>query len=208
MTAESVLIDAIDGVMLEAELQVPEHRWAAATIAHPHPQYGGDMHNNVVDALYRALPAAGIAALRFNFRGVGGSEGTHDGGDAERLDLAAALELAAQFTGDGPLVAVGYSFGARVTLSVTDVRLSGWCAVAPPLAMASPAPIAAKDHRPKRLLCAEHDQFTAAADAADLVRDWSSTTIVPIPQADHFLRGQTSFVADECVAFIRSLAND
>jgi alpha/beta superfamily hydrolase len=205
MTAESVLIDAIDGVMLEAELQVPETRWAAAAIAHPHPQYGGDMHNNVVDALYRALPAAGIAALRFNFRGVGGSEGEHDGGVAERLDLAAAIELAAQFTNDGPLVAIGYSFGALVALGVTDVRLSGWCAVAPPLAMASTPPIAATDHRPKRLLCAEHDQFTPSSAATDLVSDWSSTTIVTIPQADHFLRGQTKFVAEECVAFIQAL---
>jgi alpha/beta superfamily hydrolase len=206
MTAESVLIDALDGVMLEAELKVPDDRWAAVAIAHPHPQYGGDMHNNVVDALYRALPAAGIAALRFNFRGVGGSEGVHDGGDAERLDLAAALELAAAFTADGPLVAIGYSFGALVTLSVADVRLAGWCAVAPPLAVASSAPIAASDHRPKRLLCAEHDQFTNAAAAVDLVRDWSSTTVVPIAQGDHFLQGQTGFVADECIAFVRSLA--
>jgi alpha/beta superfamily hydrolase len=206
MTAESVLIDAIDGVMLEAELQVPETRWAAVAIAHPHPQYGGDMHNNVVDALYQALPAAGIATLRFNFRGVGASEGVHDGGDAERLDLAAAIDLAAQFTGDGPLVAVGYSFGARVALGVVDARLSGWCAVAPPLTMASTPLIAATDHRPKRLLCAEHDQFTPAADAADLVKDWSATTIVTIPQADHFLRGQTGFVVDECIAFLRELS--
>jgi alpha/beta superfamily hydrolase len=206
MTAESVLIDAIDGVMLEAELQVPEPRWAAVAIAHPHPQYGGDMHNNVVDALYRALPEAGIAALRFNFRGVGGSEGVHDGGDAERLDLAAAIDLAAQFTGDGPLVAVGYSFGARVALGVTDARLSGWCAVAPPLTMASTPLIAATDHRPKRLLCAEHDQFTPAGAAADLVKDWSATTVVTIPQADHFLHGQTAFVVDECIAFLRELS--
>jgi len=206
MTAESVLIDALDGVMLEAELQVPEPRWAAVAIAHPHPQYGGDMHNNVVDALYHALPAAGIAALRFNFRGVGGSQGVHDGGVAERLDLAAAIDLAAQFTGEGPLVAVGYSFGALVALGVTDVRLSGWCAVAPPLAMASTPPIAATDHRPKRLLCAEHDQFTPASAAADLVGDWSSTTIVTIPQADHFIRGQTGFVVDECIAFLRELS--
>jgi uncharacterized protein len=205
MNAESVLIDAIDGVMLEAELHVPEGRWAAAAIAHPHPQYGGDMYNNVVDALYRALPAAGIAAVRFNFRGVGRSGGVHDGGDAERLDLAAAVELAAQFNGDGPLVAIGYSFGALVALGVTDVRLSGWCAVAPPLAMASTPPIAAADHRRKHLLSAEHDQFTPAADAADLVRDWSATSLVTIPQADHFIRAQTAFVADECVAFVRTL---
>jgi len=205
MTAESVMIDAIDGVILEAELHVPEDRWAAVAIAHPHPQYGGDMYNNVVDALYRGLPAAGIAAVRFNFRGVGRSEGVHDNGDAERLDLAAAIELASQFSGDGPLVAIGYSFGALVALRVTDVRLSGWCAVAPPLAMASTPPIASSDHRPKRLLSAEHDQFTPAADAAERVRDWSSTTVVTIPKADHFIRGQTAFVVQESLASLRTL---
>jgi alpha/beta superfamily hydrolase len=71
--------------------------------------------------------------------------------------------------------------------------------------MASTPPIAAADHRPKRLLCAEHDQFTPSSTAVDLVSDWAATTIVTIPQADHFIRGQTAFVADECVAFIRGL---
>lgn len=205
MTVESVTIDAADGVVLEAELRVPDSPWAAVAIAHPHPLYGGDMYNSVVDTLYRDLPAAGIAALRFNFRGVGRSEGEHDGGEAERLDVAAAVDAVVDFAGDGPLVAVGYSFGALVALTVTDVRLSGWCAIAPPLAIATRTPLAADDHRPKRLLCAEHDQYSDADAVAGLTKNWAATSVVTIPQADHFLAGRTSFAAEQTIAFVGSL---
>src|SRR5205085_9349154 len=80
-----------DGLALEAEWSVPDDARAAMVLCHPHAQYGGTMRSIVISALFDALPRAGVACLRFNFRGVGTSGGTHDHGDAERLDVAAAV---------------------------------------------------------------------------------------------------------------------
>src|SRR3954464_8879039 len=81
-----------DGFGLEAELRVPAEPWGAAVILHPHPRQGGTMHSLVCAALFDAFPGAGVAALRFTFRGVGGSEGTHGRGRDEAGDCRAALD--------------------------------------------------------------------------------------------------------------------
>ena len=82
-----------DGLTLEGALHLPESTpCAGVVVAHPHPQYGGDMHNNVVHAISRAAADAGAATLRFNFRGAGASEGRYDEGRGEQQDVAAALE--------------------------------------------------------------------------------------------------------------------
>src|SRR5271167_354933 len=76
---------------LEGLLANPGGGAPAAIVCHPHPLYGGSMYNNVVDAILEAMWPAGYATLRFNFRGVGGSEGEHDGGRGEVDDALAAL---------------------------------------------------------------------------------------------------------------------
>jgi uncharacterized protein len=207
IAAEPLTLDTADGVVLEAEALLPPSPWAAVAMCHPHPLYGGDMHNIVVDAVVRALGAAGVAALRFNFRGVGRSDGHHGEGREERLDAAAAVDAVAPLAGDGPLVLAGYSFGAVVALSVSDPRLAGWFAVAPALAYADAgALVAAGDHRPKLIVAPEHDQFTPPATVAEVTSAWTATTVEPLPMADHFLAGRTGPVADAAVAFVRSLA--
>jgi alpha/beta superfamily hydrolase len=105
---------------LEAELHRPaiDPRFRAV-VAHPHPLYGGTMDNGVVMLAVRALVAAGGEALRFNFRGVGGSDGEHDEGRGERLDLGAAIAAVMARQPALPLVAAGYSFGAVATLEHT-----------------------------------------------------------------------------------------
>ena len=115
-----------DGLSLEAELAVPEDARAGAVLAHPHPQYGGDMRTSAVAALFERLPEDGVAALRFNFRGVGASEGTFDDGRGERLDFEAALGALCDAIEavDAPVLAAGSSFGADVSLSVADERLA------------------------------------------------------------------------------------
>ena len=96
----------------------------AAVICHPHPLYGGSMWNNVVDAMEEGFFQAGFATLRFNFRGVGGSTGRHDGGAGEMRDAAAAcLFLKEQTGGDGRFVLAGYSFGAWVCARATSGSL-------------------------------------------------------------------------------------
>jgi hypothetical protein len=202
---ESTLIDTIDAIALEAEIDVPTDRWAAAVLAHPHPSFGGDMYSAVTQWLFDALPNEGIAAVRFNFRGVGRSGGDHDEGRGERLDVVAALELAAMFV-EGPIILAGYSFGADVSLCVVHPSVAGWYAIAPPLRTAKTEMVAAGDVRPKRIASAEHDQFTPFRAACEHTADWANTQVEEIEGADHFLAGRLSVVADGCVAFARALA--
>jgi alpha/beta superfamily hydrolase len=202
---ETVLLATADGLTLEGDAFLPAEPWAAAVVAHPHPQYGGDRHNVVVAALARGLYEAGVATIRFDFRGVGRSEGEHGGGVDERLDVAAAIEVAAPFAGDEPLLVAGYSFGAVVALNVVDPRLTAWLAVAPALVPSIPEPLAAADHRPKLLLAPEHDQFATADAVAERAGTWRATTVEAIPMADHFLGAATARVAERAVSFLRSL---
>jgi len=205
--AERLVLEALDGVILDAEAALPRSPWAAAVVCHPHPLYGGDMRNNVVEALVRALSGAGVATVRFDFRGVGRSGGEHGDGETERLDVVAAIEAVEPLAGDGPVLLAGYSFGAAVALSVADPRLSGWFAVAPPLAMAGRgALIASTDHRPKAIQAPEHDQYTPPAAMLEATASWLATTVEMVPMADHFLAAGTGLVADRAVAFIKTLA--
>ena len=115
-----------DGPALEAMLHLPggEPPFPGVVICHPHPQYGGDMYNNVVGALVRAIIGIGAAALRFNFRGVGASEGSYAAGTGEIDDVLAALgALRSQPEVNADRVALaGYSFGAMVMLRAASDR--------------------------------------------------------------------------------------
>jgi len=103
---------------LEAILREPAAPIAAAVVCHPHPLHGGTMNNNVVYRTAKALVDAGVAALRFNFRGVGGSTGQHAEGVGEEEDVRAALAYLRARHPTQPLWIAGFSFGARVGLAV------------------------------------------------------------------------------------------
>ena len=111
---------------LEALLHLPDGTppFPGVVICHPHPQYGGDMYNGVVGAIVQASLEAGVAALRFNFRGVGGSEGEHEGGKGEIEDVGAAVaHLKSLPEIDSSRVALaGYSFGAMMALRFADTH--------------------------------------------------------------------------------------
>ena len=189
-----------DGVSLEAELDLPTGATTVVVLAHPHPLYGGSMRTGVPDALFRALPPKGIGALRFNFRGVEGSDGVHDHGGAERLDVAAAVAVV-----DLPVVLCGWSFGGDVSLCVDDERILGWCPVAPPLAIVPVEELRAPaDPRPKHLLVPEHDQYSPPERSTAITATWASTTLEVVPGTDHFLGGALSLVVSSVLAFART----
>jgi alpha/beta superfamily hydrolase len=102
---------------LEAALRTAENARGVVVLAHPHPLYGGTLHNPVVFHSDRELNREGFATLRFNFRGVEGSEGTHDEGNGEVGDVAAAASWIRALNPGAPLVLVGYSFGSRCAVS-------------------------------------------------------------------------------------------
>ena len=106
---------------LEALLEEPEppNKIERAVVAcHPHPQHGGTMHNKVVYRIAKAARRTGAAVLRFNYRGVGASSGTYDGGVGEQDDLRAAMQYMRERHSGLPLVLSGFSFGSRLALRV------------------------------------------------------------------------------------------
>ena len=194
--AEPRTLTTDDGLALEAEYAPPlDAIRGAAVLCHPHPQYGGTMRSIVVSALFGALPARGIACLRFNFRGVEGSEGSHAGGEAERRDAQAAVDALAREVGESvPLALVGWSFGADVALSVVDHRLRGWVGIAPPLRFHDDFDPVAHDPRPKLLVLAAHDEFRDPAEIEHEVAGWTNTQVEVIAGASHFFVGRTDQV--------------
>jgi len=211
MAAESLVLTTADGVRLEAQIDLPDDLSGAAVLCHPHPLYGGTMFDGVPDALFRALPSRGIAALRFNFRGVGESGGTHDKGDGERHDVAAAIDaLVAALDARGaavPVVVAGWSFGGDVSLTVPHDRVAGWVPVAPPLRVVAAERFAAlaADPRPKLLLSPQHDQYNPPAQASETVASWTATEVVTVPGADHFLWGHNDVVVEAVAGFVGTL---
>ena len=194
----------LDGVDIEAELVRTTDQSARGTlvIGHPHPLHGGDRHNHVVRALQHAAERAGLHSVAPNFRGTGPSGGDHDDGDAERLDLAAACELAEMIEPDRPVLMAGYSFGAVVALNVTHPSVAGWLAVAPPLGPVGPSPLAARDPRPTVVLAPEHDQFTAPADLRTMTVAWPNTDLIVMPGTDHFMMVDAAMWCDRAVGVL------
>jgi alpha/beta superfamily hydrolase len=206
MPIEPVTLSSADGLALEGELSVPEQAWSAAVLAHPHPEFGGSMRSIVTAAMFDALPAAGVACLRFNFRGVGRSEGTHGGGRDERADLVAAIDVLSPITEGLPLVLAGWSFGADTALTVGDERLAGWIAVAPPLRAAAVADmVAPADPRPKLVVVPEHDQFRPPESARPVIEEWASTRLEIVPAGDHYLVGRADQLMAVSLAWLEQL---
>jgi alpha/beta superfamily hydrolase len=203
---ETLLLTTADGLALEAEMCVPEDAVGAVVLAHPHPQFGGSMRSLVTSELFRSLPGRQIGVLRFNFRGVEGSEGTHGHGRAEHADVVAAIDALAERTPARPLLTAGWSFGGDVTLSVLDDRLAGWFTVAAPLRILEPHElVAGLDPRPKCLAVPEHDEYRTPDAIRALTADWINTEQHTVAGADHYLVGRTDKVVDLLVAFVTRL---
>jgi uncharacterized protein len=195
-----------DGLTLDAEVDVPTGAKAGVVLAHPHPQYGGDMRAPLITALFERLARSGVAVLRFDFRGVGRSEGRHDEGRGERLDVTAAVAQLADRLDGAPVVAAGWSFGADVSLAVDDAAIAGWFAIAPPLRLVPATElVAATDDRPKVLAVPQHDQLNPPDRARPIVDGWRATRLEVIPGADHFMAGRADRVAALCLELVEEL---
>lgn len=132
-----------------------------AVITHPHPLYGGNMHNNVVMAVREAVLANGFSALRFNFRGTGRSEGLYDGGKGEICDLKAAVT----FAGEDPFV-IGYSFGAWIASLYIEEHSLPCILISPPNAMFD---ISLPEGSDVRIIASDMDQFADISRVKALV---------------------------------------
>jgi uncharacterized protein len=203
----SLKLHTDDGLTLEAELTPGSDRAhdLAVVLCHPHPQFGGSMRSIVTSVLFQELPAAGYSCLRFNFRGVEGSEGAYADGELESLDVVAAITAAGYAFPGLPVALVGWSFGADISLTVVDERVAGWVAIAPPLRFCS-SYAAANDPRPKHLILGEHDEFRAPDDVRAEVASWPATTVSVVTGASHFFVGRTDQVVTQTRTNLEAIA--
>jgi alpha/beta superfamily hydrolase len=186
---------------LEALLDAPAGKPKAAVVfAHPLPTHGGTMHTKAVYQGTKGLVRAGCVVLRFNFRGVGGSEGTFDGGAGEGGDYTAALDYLAAHNSGLPLWAAGFSFGAWIALETgaVDDRVTALIGIAPPVTKAAyDFSNTTRSTKPKFFVQGEADDICPVQDM------WAFYGGLPEPKelviidgADHLFDGHTTEVGE------------
>jgi alpha/beta superfamily hydrolase len=208
---QSVALLTSDGLTLEAQLAVPADPRAVIVLCHPHPAHGGTMTSLLTSELFRTLPIMGYATLRFNFRGVGKSQGVHDNGIAERNDIEAAVNFAYEKFPTKCLALSGWSFGGDTSLAVTNEHISLWIPCAPTLRIVPAEELGAaagSDPRPKHLIVPEHDEFRDPQSAREATVNWRNTTVTDVAGADHFFVGRTNKAAELIDQFIVSFLAD
>ena len=178
-------------------------------LCHPHPQYGGDMHNPVITAASEAAFQEGFSTLRFNFRGVGESEGSYGEGIGEREDVQAVIDFwGSKWKGSPPLlVLLGYSFGAWAGLpvGVADKRIRGLVAIAPPLELYDFG-FLQRCEKPKLMIAGSQDPFCPTS----VLEAWfghleEPKSLAVVPGADHFFFSHTRSLDQPIREFLKSM---
>jgi uncharacterized protein len=180
---------------LEAILWIPERNGAApfaAVVCHPHPLFGGTLHNKVVYQAAKSLDALGIPVLRFNFRGAGLSAGEHDRGLGERGDVQAAIDFLALEFPDTPLLVGGFSFGSLVGLRVacSDQRVQGLIGMGLPV-NSSDLSYLEGCPKPKLIVQGTNDEHGSWETLQRVVAQMAGDTrLIFVRDADHFFAGK------------------
>lgn len=178
---------------LEALLEVPAgfNGQQVAVLCHPHPQYQGTMLNKVVHTLARAMTDMGIAALRFNFRGTGASEGAYAGGSGEVDDVEAVGACVAKRWPDSDLWLAGFSFGAMVSArAALNLQPKQLISVAPAINLPG-RDVAARPPTPWLIVQGDADELVPVAGVRAWVASLSpSPELVVLSGVDHFFHGE------------------
>jgi alpha/beta superfamily hydrolase len=195
------------GLVLEGILAIPEGAgpFPAVIVCHPHPLYGGSMDNNVVYSLSETLTQASLTSFKFNFRGVGGSQGKFGQGIGEREDVDAAISLVSTVKEvDSKRIGLaGYSAGAGFALPAGfhDDRISAMVAVSPPLSMFD-FDFLKNCPKPKFLISGSRDELIPINQFIEFCQNLPEPKeYESIEGADHFWRGYESRLAAKVTAF-------
>jgi hypothetical protein len=185
----------------------PRH---VALVCHPHPMFGGTMHNKVVYRAAKAALFAGLPTLRFNFRGAGHSAGTFTGGEGERDDVRAALDyLAAHFPGL-PVCLMGFSFGSWVGLAVgaMDPRVSTLVGLGVPVNL-SDFSFLHDVRKPKLILQGTRDQYGSVAQVTEVYNSLAEPKQIHwVEGADHFFAGKLDEVQEVLREFLTPISGE
>jgi uncharacterized protein len=176
-----------------------------AVIAHPHPLFGGTMDNKVVQTLARSFVQSGWAALRFNFRGVGASEGEHDEGRGETQDM---LALIADQAGEGPLAIAGFSFGSFVATRAVealwgDRAIEKIVLVGTAASRFEVASLPHEAHDRTLVVHGEQDDTVPLMSVLDWARP-QSLPVTVVPGGGHFFHGQLPLLKSLVLRHLRS----
>lgn len=193
---------------LEAQLDEPRDGApiGAAVVCHPHPLHGGTMQNKVAHTLARALTNCGLAALRFNFRGVGESEGSFADGIGEVEDVLAAFAWAGERYSGLPLWLAGFSFGAAMSINAaTTMSPAGLISIAP-AARRFEGAAQTQPRCPWLIVHAENDELIPIDESIDWVNGLEpGPELIVFPDASHFFHGRLVELRETVQAFV--LAN-
>jgi uncharacterized protein len=207
---EELITFASGELTLEGMIAKPTSTVQRGTvICHPHPLYGGSMYNNVVEAALEAMWRLGWATLRFNFRGVGRSEGEHGGGSGEADDAAAAVRYLAEELTLSPqqIVLAGYSFGAMAALNAASklTDLGALMLIALPLRMSQVDGLK-QLNIPVVLAAGDRDNHCPSAQLQALEQELGSRAQLKIINgADHFFGGYEAELADALVGMLQKI---
>jgi alpha/beta superfamily hydrolase len=216
LSIRSLFLDGPAG-RLEALLNVgSEDATHAALVCHPHPLFGGTLHNKVVFHAMKALHSFGFPVLRFNFRGTGLSQGAHDEGRGEVEDVGSALDwLDHEF--HLPIICAGFSFGAAVGLRAAcpDPRVQAAIGLGLPVASVPPSEGEARNYdfdflktcdKPKLFVSGSRDQFGPRTQLMEAVRSFADPKrLVIIEGANHFFEGRLREMREQIVLWVREL---
>lgn len=195
---------------LEALLNAGEpHATHAALVCHPHPMFGGTMHNKVVYNAMKSLAKFDFPVLRFNFRGAGLSEGKHDEGRGEVDDVRAAIDyLYAEF--DLPILFAGFSFGAATGMraAYNDERVVGMISLGTPVLVEGRAyayNFLAACHKPKLFVSGSQDQYSPLPELkAVVVSAPEPRKLVIVEGGDHFFEGKLNLMQSAVEDWVRA----
>ena len=206
MTEVKVSFPTQDNLQLEGLFNQGGKGHGGIILCHPHPLYGGDMHNNVVSSLQSALAGKGFSTLRFNFRGVGKSKGSYANGIGEEEDVWGAVEFVLE-QADLPLILVGYSFGAAVGAHAVgaDTRIKALICISPPIETYDFS-FLKDDIRPKLFIAGDRDDICPVKPLRDFLQSLPQPRSLRVfPDVDHFWGGMEDRVAESVVDFLQGL---
>lgn len=206
------VLEKKDGIVLEGELFIPEKsslKPYMTVLCHPHPQFGGSMNNNVVNALFRGFQGENIPVLRFNFRGVGRSTGSYSGKGGEIRDVLAAVgDFRTCFPKISNIIVAGYSYGAAMggVAAAKEDDVVAFIAVAFPFDLFPEEAKLSNSTKPKFFLQGTQDSvanaktFEAHFDALSPPKEkcW-------VDGADHFFGGCERELTENVLQYLRNL---